>query len=372
VTTRTSETSSPSVSSTSSKSSLWSLTPADIASVPASVVDKLRSARNVLTICHENPESDALGSALGVALAVEFLGGRATAICADPVPEMYRFLPQIERIRRDPEPDVAYDLIVVTDCGELERIGRILTEHADLLNRVPILNIDHHKSNAGFGAVSWVDPLAAATCEMGTLLVPALDIPLDACGGAIAANLMAGIVIDTATFQHPNTTPRTLRAAASLVESGAPLTDIARRLYRTKPSQQLKLFGRVLQRLEMDLDRRLVWSTLTKEDVTAAGASVAHSEGLIDLLSQAEGAEVVILFKEDAGETRISVRTRDGGVDATVLTATFGGGGHARAAGARIPLPPADAVPRVLAEARRLIAANDARLGNDAPLRTTA
>jgi bifunctional oligoribonuclease and PAP phosphatase NrnA len=334
-----------------------SLTDADIASVPASVVETLRGAHSVLTICHENPESDALGSALAVALAVEYLGGRATPICADPVPEMYRFLPQIERFRREPDPDARYDLVVVSDCGELERIGSLLTTQAELLNRVPILNIDHHKSNEGFGAVSWVDPLAAATCEMVTLLLPALDVPVDACGGAIAANLMAGIVIDTAIFQHSNTTPRTLRAAAELVAAGAPLPDIARRLYRTKPPQQLKLFGRILQRLETDLDDRLVWSTLTLEDVAASGASPSHSEGLIDLLSQSEAADVVILFKEQVGETRISVRTRDGGVDATVLTATFGGGGHARAAGARVPLPLAEAIAPVLAEARRLIQA---------------
>jgi phosphoesterase RecJ-like protein len=332
-----------------------SLTATDIASVPTAVVDRLRNAREVLTICHENPESDALGSALGVALAVEDLGGRATPVCSDPVPEMYRFLPQIERFRREPDPNARYDLIVVTDCGELERIGSLLSTQAELLNRVPILNIDHHKSNEGFGAVSWVDPLAAATCEMVTLLLPALDIPLDACNGAIAANLMAGIVIDTATFQHSNTTPRTLRAAAELVAAGAPLPEIARRLYRTKPPQQLKLFGRVMQRLETDLDGRLVWSTLTLEDVAASGAAPSDSEGLIDLLSQSEDADVVILFKEQVGETRISARTRDGGVDATVLTGTFGGGGHARAAGARIGLPLADAVPRVLAETHRLI-----------------
>jgi phosphoesterase RecJ-like protein len=331
------------------------LTADDLAAVPAAVVARLRGARNVLTLCHENPESDALGSALAVALAVEYLGGRASPVCTDPVPEMYGFLPQIERFRREPDPGAAYDLVVVTDCGELERIGPLLTSHADLLSRVPILNIDHHKSNEGFGAISWVDATAAATCEMVALLMPALDVPLDAYDGAIAANLMAGIVIDTATFQHSNTTPRTLRAAAELVAAGAPLTDVARRLYRTKPAQQLKLFGRVLQRLETDLDGRLVWSTLTLEDVAASGAAPSHSEGLIDLLSQSEGAEVVILFKEQASETRVSVRTRDGGVDATVLTGAFGGGGHARAAGARLVMPMADAMVSVLHEARRLI-----------------
>src|SRR5687768_18360135 len=105
---------------------LSSLTPADIAAVPIEVVTRIRAARVVLTVCHENPEADALGSALAVALAVEELGGQATPVCADPVPQMYDFMPRIERFRQDPDPALAYDLIVVGDCGDLERIGPVL------------------------------------------------------------------------------------------------------------------------------------------------------------------------------------------------------------------------------------------------------
>ena len=93
--------------------------------------------------------------------------------------------------------------------------------------------------------------------------MPALGVPLDAADGAIAAALVAGLVIDTANFQHPNTTPRTLRVAAELVAAGAPLYDTARRLYRTKPNRQLRLFGRVMAEMGTDLEGRLVWATLT-------------------------------------------------------------------------------------------------------------
>jgi phosphoesterase RecJ-like protein len=334
-----------------------SLTAADIDAVPDAVVERLRGARNVLTVCHENPEADALGSALAHALLVEALGGRATAMCADPVPPMYDFMPGLDRFRRGPEPGAAYDLIVVGDCGELERIGPPLQEHAELFGRVPILDIDHHRSNPGFGVVDWIDPIAAATCEMTTLLAFALGVPLTVAGGTLTAALIAGLVIDTANFQHPNTTPRTLRVAAELVGAGAPMYESARRLYRTKPNRQLALFGRVLARLERSADERLVWSTLEAADLAAAGAVPADSEGLIDLLSPSATAEIAILFKEDAAGTRLSVRTREEGVDAIALTGAFGGGGHARAAGATVNLPPAEARPVVLAAAERLIAA---------------
>jgi bifunctional oligoribonuclease and PAP phosphatase NrnA len=145
--------------------------------------------------------------------------------------------------------------------------------------------------------------------------------------------------------------------SAALVEAGAPLADISRRLYRTKPDTQLRLFGRVLDRLETSPDRRVIWSTLRLEDLAATDALAAYSEGIIDLLAQAETAEVAMLLKEqEDGTTRLSVRTKPGGVDATVLTGTFGGGGHARAAGASVALPLPEAVARVREVAERMAA----------------
>jgi len=334
---------------------LTSLTPADVAGVPAAVVERIRAAHNVLTVCHENPEADALGSALAVALCVEELGGRATPVCSDAVPQMYSFMPRIDRFRQDPEPDASYDLIVVGDCGDLARVGSVLGRHADLFSRVPIVNIDHHVSNTRFGALDWVDPIAAATCEMDTLLVAALGLPLGAADGAIAASLMAGVVIDTANFQHPNVTPRTLRVAAELVAAGAPLADTARLLYRTKPNRQLKLFGLVLGRLSDDLDGRLVWAALYEDDYRTTATGPEDTEGLSDLLSQSATGQLVIMFRQNGQRTKISVRTREGGYDATVLAARFGGGGHARAAGATLEVAIDEAIPQVLAAARAML-----------------
>jgi bifunctional oligoribonuclease and PAP phosphatase NrnA len=327
--------------------------------VPDEVVERLRSARRVLTICHENPEADALGSALAIALLVEAGGGVATPVCVDKVPAMYAFMPGMDRFRREPDASVDYDLLVVGDCGELERIGPVLESHRDLFERVPILDIDHHKSNPRFGQIDWVDATSSATCEMVTLLACRMNVPLKSEGGMLATALAGGVVMDTGNFQHPNVTPRTLVVSAALREAGADFSEIARRLYRTKPNSQLNLFGRVLARLEADLGGRLVWSTLELADLVASGADAAESEGLIDLLAQSETSEAAVLFKEvDGGaSTRISIRTRDGGVDATVLAGTFGGGGHARASGATVPLPLEQARKAVLARAATLVAA---------------
>jgi bifunctional oligoribonuclease and PAP phosphatase NrnA len=333
------------------------LTELAASSVPPALIERLRGARSVIAVSHENPDADTIGAVIALCLLVEAIGGRATALCSDPVPPLYAFLEGVERFRQDPEPDVAYDLMVLADCATPERVGDVATRHPELFADLPRVVIDHHASNATSGDADWVDPGAAATCELMTLLAARLGVPLTAADGGLAAALMAGIVMDTATFAHPNASPRTLAVSAELVAAGAPLSDISRRLYRTKPDSQLRLFGRILDRLETSPDHRVIWSTLLEGDLAATGSIPAHSEGLIDLLAQSETAEVAMVLKESAdGSTRLSVRTKPGGVDATVLTGIWGGGGHTRAAGATIPLPLEAAVPAARAEAERLAA----------------
>jgi phosphoesterase RecJ-like protein len=326
----------------------------DADSVPGVVVERIRGARRVLAVGHENPDADTLGATLGIVRIVEALGATADPVCTDPVPPLYDYLAGIERFRVDPDPAADYDMLVISDCGTLDRVGDVRNRHAELFDRLPRVVIDHHASNDATGEADWIEPEAAATCEMVALLAIRLGLSLDRDDGALATALMSGIVMDTATFAHPNATPRTLAISAALVEAGAPLSDISRRLYRSKPTSQLRLFGRVLDRLESVDAGRVIFSTLLDADLAATGTQPPHSEGIIDLLAQSEEAEVAILFKEAGAETRVSVRTKPGGVDATVLTGAFGGGGHARAAGATVPLPVDEARTAFLAEARRL------------------
>jgi bifunctional oligoribonuclease and PAP phosphatase NrnA len=326
--------------------------------VPDEVVARLRAAREVLAVGHENPDADTLGATLAVCRLVEAIGGRATPVFSDAPPATYAFMPDVDRIHADPDPGRAYDLLVLSDCATAERVGAVAVRHPELFRDVPRIVIDHHASNDAQGTGDWVDPGAAATCEMVALLAIRLGVPLDAGDGALATALMAGIVTDTATFAHPNATSRTLAVSAALVEAGAPLSDLSRRFYRSKPDAQLRLFGRVLDRLQTSPDGLVVWSTLLLDYLAATGALPAHSEGIIDLLSQSESAEVAMLLKEQPdGTTRLSVRTKTGGVDATVLTGTFGGGGHTRASGATMAMPVAEAVTTAGAIAGSLAAA---------------
>lgn len=320
------------------------------------VVAAIRDASRITAICHENPDADTLGSAMALRMAAERLGKQAEVVAADPVPPTIAELPGAGDVRTRPllEPDLA----VVLD-GPLSRTGAIATEADDWLARARIVNIDHHVSNDGAAAfAAWIDPEAAATCEMMALLIPELGVEIDA---DIATVLTAGIVQDTHTFSHPNATPRTLRVAADLVAAGAPLSAIHRSIYADKPFSTLALWGRMMAGIDQRRDGRIVHASMTLAMLAETGSDAVASEGFIDLLASTKAADVTVLLKEvDASHVRVSVRT-SARADAVAVTSAFGGGGHARAAGCSIDAPLAEARTRLLDECERELDRADAR-----------
>ena len=320
------------------------------------VVEAIRNASRITAICHENPDADTLGSALALRIAAERLGKQAEVVAADPVPPNLVDLPGASEVRTTPqlEPDVA----VVLD-GPLARTGSVVTAAAEWLTRARIVNIDHHVSNDGAAAfAAWVDPQAAATCEMVALLIPDLGVEIDA---EIASVLTAGLVQDTHTFSHPNTTPRTLRVAADLVDAGAPLAAIHRSIYADKPFSTLALWGEILAGVAHRHEGRIVYAVMTIAMLAETGTDPIASEGFIDVLASTKEADITVLIKEvDATHARVSVRT-SARADAVAITSAFGGGGHARAAGCSIDAPLAEALTKLLEECERELDRADAR-----------
>ncbi|HEX6129822.1 MAG TPA: bifunctional oligoribonuclease/PAP phosphatase NrnA [Candidatus Limnocylindria bacterium] len=319
------------------------------------VVELLRGAERVTAICHENPDGDTLGAAIAIAIAAERLGKQSEVVSGDPPPAFLAVLPRVRGVRRAPQ--LEPDLAVIVDTGDLKRTGRVAAEHGDWLSRATIAVIDHHVSNAGFGAANWVDPEAAATCEMVALMLPELGVELDA---ELATALLTGIVQDTHTFAHPNATPRTLRVAAELVEAGAPLSRLNRAVYADKPFSTLALWGRMLNSIEERCEGRIVHASMTLEMLRETGEQPNASEGFVDLLGSTKAADITVLFKQaEPGSIRVSVRTTER-ADAVAITSAFGGGGHARAAGCTVEAPIEIARELVLAECERELARGDA------------
>lgn len=301
----------------------------------------IAAAHQIVLLAHENPDPDALGSALGLAHALEPFGKTCVVACADPPPSTFDFVPGIERVVTE-LPAEDFDLVIALDAGEMTRYGALYTRHRAFFDAATILNMDHHVTSRGCGRVNVIDVPSAATAELLTLFLLNRGIAIDR---ETASCLLAGIITDTRAFEFDATTARTLAAGAYLVARGAIPERIIKPFYRMKPLAKARLWGLALATLDSSPDGRLVWAGLRPEMFAAVGATPDMDDGLSSYLIDIEGARVAALFKEQPdGTTRISLRTA-GPYDAAAMMAHFGGGGHMRAAGCTLPvaLPAAQA-----------------------------
>ena len=168
----------------------------------------------------------------------------------------------------------------------------------------------------------------------------------------MATGLLTAIAMDTGWFRHPSTRPETLRVTAKLVEAGAEIDTIYRLLFERSTLGRLKMMGEALANLRTDLDGRIAYAAVTRDDFERSGAIPADTEDLVDYTTSVRGVDVGLLFIEQArGGVKLSVRSRNG-FDCSALAGQFGGGGHKAAAGATLTDPIAECVPRVLAAVR--------------------
>lgn len=302
----------------------------------------LLGAQRIVTVGHIGPDGDALGSALGLAMAARAAGKDAVATFGEPfvVPDQLRFL-DLDTLTRPGDISGEIDLLVACDTAVPSRLGSAgaLAERAGR-----VLVIDHHLSNGGFGDVLLVDATAAATAQMVFQLIEHLGWPIDE---AIATALYTGVVTDTGRFQYSSTSPETHRVASRLLESGVAPEVVGRHVYEEAKFGYLLVAGSVLGRAELDPDRQLVWSVMTTADLAAAGVSYQDTDGLIDILRVAEESDVACLLKQvDDGVWKGSLRSR-GRVDVAAIAAGFGGGGHHNAAGFTHRGTPEEAIARV-------------------------
>jgi phosphoesterase RecJ-like protein len=296
------------------------------------VVDAIRDNDRFLVVTHENPDGDALGSMLAAALGlralrkdvVMYLSGSA------PTPAEYRFL-DLADVHRELPDDLEARVLLAVDCANERRVGE---ENTGVDRAKVVVNVDHHHDNSEFGDVNLIVAEASSTSEIVRDILGELDVALTP---EIAAALYVGLVTDTGRFQYTNTTPKALRLAAELVESGADVHGIFQHVYETVQFSKLKLLARALERAQLFEGGRLVVSYLLKDDFGDVGAEEPYSEGIIDSLRAVEGSEMVALIREpprDEGPTRrISLRSSHDEVDVSAIARKEGGGGHRQAAG---------------------------------------
>jgi bifunctional oligoribonuclease and PAP phosphatase NrnA len=295
------------------------------------VVAALREHDRFLVVTHENPDGDALGSLLATTVALRQLGKDVAMYLAGAgaLPREYAFMPLDGLLRELPE-DMEERTLVAVDCAKADRMGPD-TSPIDRAQRV--VNIDHHHDNSRFGDVNLVVADASSTGEVLRDVFAALGVELTP---EIAEPLYIALVTDTGRFQYTNTTPKSLRLAAELVEAGADIHAVFQQVYESVEFAKLKLLARALERARVLEGGLIVVSYLVRTDFAEVGAAEPYSEGIIDYLRAVEGAELAALIREpprDDAERRISLRASIDELDVSAIARAFGGGGHRQAAG---------------------------------------
>jgi len=288
-----------------------------------------REKTRFLIACHENPEGDAIGSELALALALRKMGKTATVLNSDPVPENLLFLPGADTIVFEADGST-HEVAVVVDCGSPERTGRVQAE----LRKCPVLvNIDHHATNDAQGDYCLIDPDASATGILVHRIFSALGLVID---HDIAMNLYVAILTDTGSFHYSNSTPEAFYIAGDMVRIGIDPWDVAEKVYETQTAEKLGLLGRVLGSLELAVGGQVAAVTARKKDLLDYSATKDHLEGFINYPRSIAGVEVAVSFREEGeGEFRVSLRSK-GRADVSAIASALGGGGHRNAAGCTV------------------------------------
>src|SRR3954447_2854513 len=296
------------------------------------VVASLREHERFLVVTHENPDGDALGSLLATKLALAQLGKDVLMYLAGdgPLPAEYDFM-QLDGLLRELPADMEERTLVAVDCAKADRMGPDTTP----IDRARfVIDIDHHHDNTRFGDINLIVADASSTGEVLRDVFGELGVELTP---EIAEPLYIALVTDTGRFQYTNTTPKSLRLAAELVDAGADVHAVFQQVYESVQFAKLKLLARALERAKVLEGGRIVVSYLVRTDFAEVGAAEPYSEGIIDYLRAVEGAELAVLIREpprDSGPTRrVSLRASVDELDVSVIARLFDGGGHRQAAG---------------------------------------
>jgi phosphoesterase RecJ-like protein len=289
------------------------------------IKSRLAAAQSVLVTSHVRPDGDAIGSLLGLGLALENAGKTVQMVLADGISSTFRHLDGADKIHT--KIDGAFDTFITVDCADYRRTGKPFEKLSQ-----PDLNIDHHITNELFGKLNLVEGREVATSAILTNHLPVWGYPITK---PIAAALLTGIVTDTLGFRTSNVTPEAMRQAALLMETGVDMPDLYMRGLVRRSFAAARYWGAGLTSLERK--DGMVWSTLTIADRKVAGYSGNDDADLINVISAIDGYKVGMIFVEQPkNRVKISWRALEPGIDVSPIATRFGGGGHAAAAGADV------------------------------------
>lgn len=292
------------------------------------ILEEIKKAESIVILTHESPDGDAMGSSLAMKLMLQELNKQSDVIIPE-YPRMFQFLPSANDIKMDSERK-KYDLAISVDCGNLKRLAK--NEYFE--NAQKTIVIDHHGSNNMYGDLNYVNPASPACCEILISMAEYFGVTITK---EIGTCIMTGIITDTGGFRYSGITPDTFEYTAELIRVGVDIPDIYKRTMGTKTKANFELTKRVIDRMELLEDGKVSFSYMTSQDEREVNAESGDHDGLVNIGKDIEGVQVAIFIrqKEDEDVYKVSLRSEDG-INVSDICLLFGGGGHARAAGALV------------------------------------
>jgi len=312
----------------------------------------LNEGDDYLVVSHVQPDGDAISSTVIVHWLLEKLGKRATLINEGSVPGRLDYLRStglIVNYSKQP-PAREFQRIIAVDCADYGRIGLVRELFAD---GCALLNVDHHPTNDAFGTTNLLRFDAAATAEILFDLIEYANLPLDV---DVANAVYTGLLTDTGGFRYSNTSPHVMSIASKLLAAGVNGFALADHLLEKMTMPQLRILQRGLSRLSFTEDGKIGWLFIEPSDMADTGAVAEDLEGLVNYARNIDGVQVGMLFKvTEKNDVKVSFRSA-GEADVAAIAQSFGGGGHVRASGCRLPGPLPAAMETVVEAVRKALA----------------
>ncbi len=298
------------------------------------IIQTIKKHQKFLVTMHVNPDPDALGAALAMTLFLKSIGKTVRLINDGIHPQWLDFMPQ-SKLCAAWDKDISFkpDVAIVLDCGDKERIGKVVSL---ITPGVKVINIDHHVTNRGFGDYNLVQKERSSTSEI------LFDLLKDAgCkfNRDIAVLLYLGILTDTGSFGFDSTSFHTHQVIADLLKFKFSVSDLYRQVYETMPKRDLKAFLALMNTLTLHADEKIACLTLTLKQVKRFSDDFDLKDKVFSFLRTVKGLEVImILTEQDKQKTRLNLRSR-GAVDVARFASGFNGGGHKKASGGFVDMP---------------------------------
>jgi len=291
------------------------------------IKQQIQSSHSFLVVAHENPDGDAIGSTLGLALALLDAGKDVVAYNVSGMPDIMGFIPGSNILQTVLPAETCFDVAFVLDSGDMKRAGANIPALCKT-----VINVDHHPFS-DFGDICYLDTTACATAVMIYRILQYCDMPLSP---DVARNLYLGILSDTGSFRYSSANKEAFEVAGKLVACGVDPWEMASCLYESYPPERMRLLAEVLPTMKISACGRYASVSMTNNALAAAGATHEHADGFVNYPRAIRGVEVALFFNQvDENTYKVSFRSR-GTIDVGALSRHFGGGGHHNAAGAKI------------------------------------